>query len=114
MSIAKRVPIVGVMGPGKLATEEEIKNADLIFSGVVTSYESKDELIYFTFQVTKTWKGDSMAERIIISDNSSCGAGFGLDQEYVVFSIKGRTDHCWSNERVHDCNFIGVLNSFRN
>jgi len=90
--------------------EEQIKGADSIFSGIVTSYESKNGMIYFTFKVTKTWKGNSSTTNVISTDMSFCGFNFELNTEYVVFALHGATRLCRGNEKISETKITTILN----
>lgn len=90
--------------------EEQIKGADLIFSGTLTSYESHNDSTFFSFQVTKTWKGNKSTTNVISTTMSFCGSAFELNKEYIVFSLKNATYRCRINEQVGETPLVTILN----
>ena len=89
-------------------------NADLIFQGkAVTRIDSLEiGKVFYTFQITKTWKGENLREVTIKTSygGPACGAFFELGKKYVVFSKNLQTFSCDRNAKLSECTDVARLN----
>lgn len=84
---------------GSSSPEEEMKNSDAIFEGIVTNTEVESssgilETLVATFQVTQIWKG-SPSETLTIRTavgGSWCGFGFEKSERYLVYATINDSD----------------------
>ena len=81
---------------GISSLDEEINDADFIFSGTPISKEKRGAKLIYRFQIDKVLKGQPKDDIIIQTGlgGPDCGFVFDLNNRYIVFSKDGRTNRC--------------------
>ncbi len=97
----------------KVLFGKDSDNADLIFQGMVIGKHDSISIgkIFYTFRITKIWKGEN-SEEVIIKTNyggQACGAFFEPGKEYVVFSNNLETTSCRRNAELSKCPDVARL-----
>ena len=87
--------------------QEEMENADAVFSGTVTRIEDSTNYGYdVTLEVSEAWKGVEGTSIVVHTGmgGGDCGFGFEEGQEYVVYA--SLTD---GELHVYSCGLTGIL-----
>jgi hypothetical protein len=94
--------------------KEETDYADIIFRGTVVS--KVDSLasakIYYSFAISKIWKGDIRDTIVIFSRNNpgACGIDLTLGKEYIIHSKNGYINQCFRHELYNIASSLPMLN----
>lgn len=88
----------------EISFSNDSDNADLIFRGILLGKQDSISIgkAFYTFKITKIWKGQSYQSLIIKTNygGQACGASFEIDKEYLIFANNLETSRCRRNSEV--------------
>jgi len=103
---------------GELEVEERLSNAQKVYWGKLTNADvlGVGSRISATIQVAESFKGKVFTHEEVMTNNSSCGVRFTINDSYLVFEDKsGQVNQCtmYNTSMVYSQSFQESLDKLR-